>query len=175
MRPGSRLADRREPPPEQERRRFPFGRSALSRKIRNLQRWDRNCPASAPTGPRYSRPCGPSPAHSPPTAQVRRSAPPRRRSSLISFSFFSPIAWCSGGSDADRLFDVVLAVHLFNELAKQLVGMSPLHLACRCGISVFGNEFFRQDPEFLDLLDASQTLIELLDFAGDKLNNLAVL
>src|SRR4029450_502543 len=84
---------------------------------------------------------------------------------------------CDGllGSNSGGLFDVILDIHGFDDVAEQLIGMRAFHLSRRRRVAILRNQLFRQDPEFLDLLDARQPLIELGDLPADELDDFLVL
>src|ERR1700730_9533634 len=78
-------------------------------------------------------------------------------------------------SNIERVFDLVLCVHLFDQLPEQLIDVRPLDLAGGSGVTVFGHRLLWKNPEFLHLLDPGEAPIVRMNFAGDQLYDLSVL
>ncbi len=68
----------------------------------------------------------------------------------------------------------IVCVHLLDQGLEHRGKMLTLHLAGRRRVALFGVELLRNDPEFLDLFDARQGVVDGADLRFDQPDDLLV-
>ena len=70
---------------------------------------------------------------------------------------------------------LIVRVHTFDQILEHCVDVTALHLARRRRVAFLGIELLRNDPEFLDLLDAGELAVRFFDFSADQLGHAGML